>query len=209
LLPVFGLAEYNITKQQGIRHPHILNKVVEHFNIDQFGTNFPKEVFDPSEVTAVSCWRLPDYGQSQNVLEISQRIASACIRCFSLYLLQEGFEESLKRRRIESSAAAPSSANVSTTGSQTTQQASDNMVGTGAPTAAHGAAAALAAAMAAINSVMAANAAVTTKPFREDSGPAAGGSREGAEWGRLQGSPSGVNHFARCYFSFDAFHGAD
>jgi hypothetical protein len=107
-----------------------------------------------------------------NSARISQRIASACIRCFSLYLFQEGFEESLKRRRVESSTAAPGTANASMTGSQAIQQAPDNMACTGAPTAAHGAAAALAAAMAAINSAMAANAAaVTTKPSgREDSG---------------------------------------
>jgi hypothetical protein len=46
----------SIRSNKEFGNPYILNKVVEHFNIDQFGTNFPKEVFDPSDVTAVSCY---------------------------------------------------------------------------------------------------------------------------------------------------------
>lgn len=60
-----SLSFHNFVLVQSIRrnkefgNPHILDKVVEHFHIDQFGSNFRKDVFDPKEITAVrtnACW---------------------------------------------------------------------------------------------------------------------------------------------------------
>jgi hypothetical protein len=44
----------SIRRNKEFGNPYILTKVVEHFKIEQSGSNFPKGVFDPNELTVVS-----------------------------------------------------------------------------------------------------------------------------------------------------------
>ena len=136
----------SIRRNKEFGNPYILNIVVDHFKIQETGSNYPKEIFDPCEITAVRLFLL---FLVVVVLLLYYAYLHILIACF-----QSDFENRMKRKRVDSTAAIPPTASAVLAGLQPAGAVPAAVAGPSA--------AVLAAAVAAINSSMAARAAATT-----------------------------------------------